>query len=187
MAKRLFDILFSIIALIVLSWLILLGWILAAMDTKSNGFFFQKRVGRHGKLFTIIKLRTIRKSNSGASSISKTGAFLRNSKMDELPQFINVLIGDMSVVGPRPDIEGYYDCLVGEERKILELRPGLTNEASLKYYNEEALLASMENPLHYNDNVLFPDKVRLNLDYYYNRTFLGDMKIIFKTAFHKLF
>jgi len=182
MAKRLFDIVFSLIALLALSWLILLGWLLAAFDTRKNGFFFQKRVGRNGKLFTIIKLRTMKEGE-----VSKTGAFLRNSKIDELPQFINVLVGDMSVVGPRPDIEGYYDCLKGEERKILELRPGLTSEASLKYYNEEALLASMKNPLYYNDTVLFPDKVRLNLNYYYNRTFFGDVKVIFKTVFHKLF
>lgn len=187
MPKRLFDMVFSLTALLLLSWLILLGWFLAIVATRSNGFFFQKRVGRHGKLFTIIKLRTIKKNNLGETSISKTGAFLRNSKIDELPQFINVLLGDMSVVGPRPDIEGYYDCLTGEARKILELRPGLTSEASLKYYNEEALLSSVENPLHYNDTVLFPDKVRMNLDYYYKKTFLGDLIIIFKTIFYKLF
>lgn len=187
MAKRLFDIVFSLTALLLLGWLILLSWFLAILDTKTNGLFLQKRVGQSGKLFTIFKLRTIRQDNKGVASISKVGAFLRNSKIDELPQFVNVLLGDMSVVGPRPDIEGYYDCLQGEARKILELKPGLTSEASLKYFNEEQLLALEENPLDYNDRVLFPDKVNLNLQYYYNRTFFGDLKIIVKTLFHKMF
>ncbi|HSD14819.1 MAG TPA: sugar transferase [Flavobacterium sp.] len=186
MLKRLFDIVFSITALILVGWLIVLSWILTSVDTGKNGFFLQKRVGQHGELFTIIKLRTIRKDKDGRSSISKLGAFLRNSKIDELPQFINVLLGHMSVVGPRPDLQGYYDCLEGEERKVLELRPGLTSEASLKYYNEEELLAFQDNPLEYNDKVIFPDKVSLNLQYYYERTFLGDMKIITKTLFYKL-
>ncbi len=187
MLKRLFDIVFSFTALILFSWIILISWVFAAFDTKSNGLFFQKRVGQFGKLFTIVKLRTIRKDKENVASISGVGAFLRNSKLDELPQFINVLLGDMSVVGPRPDIEGYYDCLEGEERKILELKPGLTSEASLKYFNEEQILALQENALEYNDRVLFPDKVRLNLQYYYNQTFFGDVKIIIKTLFHKMF
>lgn len=187
MAKRLFDIVFSLLALVFLGWIILLSWLFAAFDTKTSGLFLQKRVGQSGKLFTIFKLRTIRESKEGTTSISKIGAFLRNSKLDELPQFVNVLLGDMSIVGPRPDIQGYYDCLEGEERKILELKPGLTSEASLKYFNEEQLLAVQDNPLEYNDLVLFPDKVRLNLQYYYERTFFGDLKIIIKTLFHKLF
>jgi len=187
MLKRLFDIVFSFTALILFSWIILISWVFAAFDTKSNGLFFQKRVGQFGKLFTIVKLRTIRKDKEGVATISSVGAFLRNSKLDELPQFINVLLGDMSVVGPRPDVEGYYDCLEGEERKILELKPGLTSEASLKYFNEEQILALQENALEYNDRVLFPDKVRLNLQYYYNQTFFGDVKIIIKTLFHKMF
>lgn len=187
MGKRLFDIVFSFTTLLFFSWIILLSWLLAAFDTKSNGFFLQKRVGQYGKLFTIFKLRTIRKDTENVASISKTGAFLRNSKIDELPQLINVLIGDMSIVGPRPDIEGYYDCLEGENKKILELKPGLTSEASLKYFNEEQLLALQKNPLEYNDLVIFPDKVRLNLQYYYTHSFFGDIKIIVKTLFHKLF
>lgn len=186
MAKRFFDIVFSITALVLLGWIIVLSWILAALDTKTNGFFLQKRVGQFGKPFTIIKLRTIRRDKAGSTSISKIGAFLRNSKIDELPQFINVLMGDMSIVGPRPDLPGYYDCLEGEDRKVLELRPGLISEASLKYYNEEQLLAVQDNPLKYNDEVIFPDKVSLNLQYYYERSFLGDIRIIFKTLFYKL-
>jgi len=116
-------------------------------------------------------------------SISVFGKFLRKSKIDELPQLFNVLVGDMSFVGPRPDIPGYYDILTGEARKILELKPGLTSEASLKYYDEDSLLAQQEDPLLYNDTILFPDKVYMNLHYYYNRSFLGDLKIILKTIF----
>lgn len=187
MLKRLFDIFFSAIALLLFGWIILLSWMVAAMDTKDNGFFLQKRVGQHGKLFTIIKLRTMREDKEGNTTISPIGAFFRNFKFDELPQFFNVLIGDMSIVGPRPDIPGYYDCLQGEERKILELKPGLTSEASLKYFNEEQILAEKENPLDYNDRIIFPDKVKLNLKYHNTRTFLGDLKIIGKTVFHKMF
>ncbi|MCG2611276.1 sugar transferase [Flavobacterium sp. SM15] len=180
MVKRLFDIAFSFVALVLMSWLIFLGWIAATLDTHQNGFFLQKRVGQYGKLFTIIKLRTIKNEQ-----ISSIGRFLRDTKIDELPQFINVLFGSMSVVGPRPDIQGYYDCLQGEERKILELKPGLTSEASLKYFNEEQLLSEQENSLEYNDRIIFPDKVRLNLDYYYNKSLFLDLKIIFKTLFGK--
>lgn len=185
MAKRLFDIFFSIFALLLVGWIILLSWFLATLDTKQNGFFFQKRVGQYGKHFTIVKLRTMKVGSDNLPHISRLGAFFRAAKIDEFPQFFNVLFGTMSVVGPRPDVEGYYDCLKGEERKILELKPGLTNEASLKYYNEEKILAAMERPLEYNDTVIFPDKVRLNLEYYYKRTFWGDLRIIFKTVFYK--
>ena len=117
------------------------------------------------------------------AKISSLGWFLRKSKIDELPQLWNVLKGDMSFVGPRPDVAGYYDLLQGEARKILELKPGITSEASIKYANEETLLEQQENPLEYNDIVIFPDKVRLNLNYYYNRSFFGDMVIIVKTVF----
>ncbi|MGX7668088.1 sugar transferase [Flavobacterium pedocola] len=184
MAKRLFDIFFSLTALLLLGWLILLGWVVATIDTRANGFFLQQRVGQYGKLFTIIKLRTMCFEN-GTGSISKAGAFLRNSKIDELPQFLNVLIGDMSVVGPRPDIQGYYDVLQGEDRKVLELKPGLTSEASLKYFNEENILNSKHDPLQYNDTVIFPDKVKMNLEYYYNRSFFTDLKIVLKTVLRK--
>ena len=108
---------------------------------------------------------------------------MRQTKIDELPQLWNVLKADMSFVGPRPDIAVYYDVLEGESRKVLNLKPGITSEASIKYQNEEALLAQQENPLDYNDTVIFPDKARMNLDYYYNRSFFGDIGIIVKTLF----
>jgi lipopolysaccharide/colanic/teichoic acid biosynthesis glycosyltransferase len=119
--------------------------------------------------------------HSKTAKVSKIGAFLRKYKLDELPQLINIVLGDMSFVGPRPDIAGYYDKLAGENRKVLDLKPGLTSEAALKYANEEDLLATVENPQQYNDEVIFPDKVKLNLAYYYSRSFWGDIKIIWKT------
>ncbi|MGM1055634.1 MAG: sugar transferase [Bacteroidota bacterium] len=180
MPKRLFDIIFAIVGLLFLGWLTIICWILATIDTKSNGLFIQRRIGQFGKPFSIYKLKTL---HPKTLAISPLGKFLRKTKIDELPQLFNVLIGEMSVVGPRPDVPGYYDKLKGEEKKILELKPGLTSLATLKYANEETLLAQQEHPLHYNDTVLFPDKVTLNLQYYHTHTFFGDLKIIVKTMF----
>lgn len=179
LVKRVFDLVFSIIALSVAIPVILLAAIGAAIDTQSNGFFVQQRVGQHGRLFRILKLRTMSRQDQ---SISNYGRFLRRSKIDELPQLFNVLIGEMSIVGPRPDVPGYYDQLQGEARKILKLKPGLTSEASLKYYNEEEILAMQPDPLHYNDTIIFPDKVRLNLAYYHQHTLKTDLSIIWKTV-----
>ena len=181
MAKRIFDILFAITALLLLGWLIILCWLLASIDTRSNGLFIQKRIGQFGKPFNIYKLKSMKAIN-GVKTITRFGNFIRKTKIDELPQLFNVLIGNMSVIGPRPDVPGYYDKLQGEHRKILELKPGLTSLATLKYANEEALLAQQQNPLHYNNTILFPDKVTLNLEYYHNHSFFGDLKIIWKTA-----
>lgn len=179
MYKRIFDILFSLFCLSVFSVVIFLFWIIASIDTKSNGLFIQERIGQYGKSFRIFKLKTIKDNDS--KEISKGGNFLRKSKIDELPQLWNVIIGNMSIVGPRPDIKGYYDKLEGDGRKILELKPGLTSLASIKYANEDEILKLQSNPLKYNDEVLFPDKVKMNLDYYYNRSFFVDLKIIVKT------
>jgi len=175
--KRWFDIVLSSIGLLFFGWLILLFILIAYFDT-GNGTFPQKRIGQYGKPFNIFKIRTI---NDKTGRISKFGMFLRKSKIDELPQLVNILFGQMSFVGPRPDIPGYYDKLEGEEKKILELKPGLTSEASLKYYNEESILKNKEEPLHYNDTVIFPDKVKMNLEYYYKQSFSEDLRIIFKT------
>lgn len=180
MLKRIFDLFFSFVGLLLSGWLIVFFWIIASLDTKSNGLFIQERIGQWGHIFKIYKLKTIcPKTNH----ISRFGLFLRQSKIDELPQLWNVLKGEMSLVGPRPDISGYYDILEGESRKVLNLKPGITSEASIKYQNEETLLEQQENPLEYNDTIIFPDKVRMNLDYYYNRSFFGDIGIIFKTLF----
>jgi lipopolysaccharide/colanic/teichoic acid biosynthesis glycosyltransferase len=181
MHKRLFDFSFAFIGLCFGSWLIFLFWIGSSIDTKSNGFFTQKRIGQFGKPFYIIKLKSMNSSGNRVRIISCFGRFIRDTKIDEWPQLINVLMGEMSLVGPRPDIPGYYDLLKGENRKILELKPGMTSEASIKYKNEEVLLSKQKKPLEYNDNIIFPDKVKMNLGYYYNRSFVGDLKIIIKT------
>jgi len=117
----------------------------------------------------------------GDKRITPFGAILRKYKLDELPELINVLLGDMSFVGPRPDVPGYADLLTGENRNILKLRPGITGPASIKYSNEEEILSNKENPIEYNNNVIYPDKVRLNLEYYYNNSIWLDIKIIFAT------
>ena len=119
----------------------------------------------------------------GEGRITPFGAWLRRYKLDELPELWNVLKGDMSFVGPRPDMPEYAGRLKGEECLILQLRPGITGPATLKYSHEEELLASVPNPKKYNDEVLWPDKVRINLDYYYNRNFFGDIKMILMTIF----
>lgn len=124
---------------------------------------------------------TITRSND--ERITKFGLFLRESKLDELPSLVNVLIGNMSLVGPRPDVPGYADKLKGDNQRILELLPGITGPASLKYANEEKFLSKVKDPEKYNDEVIYKDKVKINLDYYYNRSFFIDLKIIFKSVF----
>jgi lipopolysaccharide/colanic/teichoic acid biosynthesis glycosyltransferase len=182
MIKRFFDIIFSFFFLFFFFWVVCSAWLLAVIDTHTNGIFIQERIGQFGNPFKIYKLRTIQiLTSSGNRRISKIGKFLRGYKLDELPQFFNVLKGEMSLVGPRPDLPGYYDLLEGENRKILELKPGLTSLASLKYSEEESLLSKQISPINYNDSIVFPDKVRLNLDYYYHRSFWGDVGVILKT------
>lgn len=150
--------------------------------------FNQKRVGRNGKLFTMYKFRSMAVGHSGSSvsvagesRITPLGAKLRHYKLDELPELWNVLIGDMSFVGPRPDVPGYADQLKGKDREVLKLRPGITGPASLKYRDEEDLLATQADPQKYNDEVIFPDKVRLNLYYLRHYSFIKDVKMIFCT------
>ncbi|SEG17249.1 sugar transferase [Flavobacterium urumqiense] len=188
MIKRFFDIIFSLFSLLFFFWLVLITWLLAAIDTHTVGIFIQERIGQFGTPFKIYKLRTIQVLPAlGNPRISKIGKFLRNYKLDELPQLFNVLRGEMSIVGPRPDLPGYYDLLDGENRKILELKPGLTSIASLKYSKEEYVLEKQLTPVIYNDCIVFPDKVQLNLDYYYQRSFWGDIGIILKTIWFVFF
>ena len=124
-------------------------------------------------------------SVAGENRITPFGAKLRKYKLDELPELWNVLIGDMSFVGPRPDVPGYADKLVGEDRKILLLKPGITSPASIKYRNEEELLAQQIDPIKYNDEVIFPDKVKINLNYLENWSFITDIKLIIYTILGK--
>ena len=179
MIKRFFDIIFSLVAIILWSPILLVCWLLASMDTASNGLFLQMRIGQFGQPFTIYKLRTM---HASTQEISAIGAFLRRFKLDELPQLVNVLQGSMSIVGPRPDVAGYYDLLEGKDRLILNLKPGLTSTAAIKYTNEESLLSKQGDPLKFNDTIIFPDKVKMNLEYYYTRSFVGDLRIIWETV-----
>lgn len=151
---------------------------ITAIDTQSNGFFKQERIGQYGKPFLIYKLRTL---HLQTCKISVWGKLLRTSKLDEMPQFLNILKGEMTLVGPRPDVSGYADLLQGEDRIILTLKPGITGLASLKYRNEEQLLALQPNPQYYNDEVIWPDKVRINKWYAQNRTLVMDLQILFYT------
>lgn len=190
MAKRSFDIVASFFGLVLLIPVLLLIALLIKLLMPGPVIFCQERTGRYGKPFVICKFRTMAADNRGSTisvkgegRITPVGAKLRKYKFDELPELWNVLRGDMSFVGPRPDMPEYANRLVGEERQILELRPGITGPATLKYANEEELLASFFDPQKYNDEVLWPDKVRINLEYYNSHTFLGDLRIILKTVF----
>ena len=176
--KRIFDLLLSCGGLLVLSPLLVVMAAGAAVDTGSTGFFVQYRVGQHGVLFRIFKLRSMCPKNH---SISRFGHFLRRSKIDELPQLLNVLLGDMSFVGPRPDITGYADVLPKRDQLLLTIKPGLTGLASLKYRQEEALLSTQVDALHYNDTIIWPDKVRLNNWYAAHRSFSMDLLILWYT------
>jgi len=189
--KRIFDIIASSFGLFFLSPVFILLSIVIKLASKGTVFFIQERVGKDGVVFKMIKFRSmkmIKKSKStisvkGDMRVTKVGSFLRRYKLDELPELWNVLVGDMSLVGPRPDVPGYADFLRGEDRNILKLKPGITGPASLKYMNEEEILARQENPKEYNDKIIYPDKVRINLDYYYQSNLWIDIKIIFATIF----
>jgi lipopolysaccharide/colanic/teichoic acid biosynthesis glycosyltransferase len=188
--KRLFDFIVSLFGLIFSGWLILIAWIVASVETESNGFFIQKRVGKDGKLFNVIKIKTMKKvdgvnttiTSSNDVRITKSGKFFRDTKIDELPQLWNVLIGDMSFVGPRPDVPGYADKLECDDLIVLTIRPGITGPASLKYKNEEEILSIQDNPKEYNDTVIWPDKVKINKEYIKNWSLKKDIEYIFKTV-----
>ncbi|WP_228417221.1 sugar transferase [Chryseobacterium piscicola] len=168
------------VAVIIFLPIFIVLFVLASVDTGFPGVFTQDRVGRFGTTFTIYKFKTY---HSKTLNKSQFGRWLRKTKLDELPQIFNILKGDMSIIGARPDIKGYYDVLEGEQRLILNLKPGLISEAGIKYRNEDEILANQDHPLQYNDEVLFPDKVKMNLDYYKNLSLKNDLKIIWKTLF----
>lgn len=190
--KRVFDFTAALFGMLLLWPLLFVIAILMKIYMPGPIFFTQKRVGQHGKLFTMIKLRTM-KVNHGGNSISvkgesritPLGATMRKYKLDELPGLWNVFRGDMSFVGPRPDVPGYADKLEGDDRKVLLLKPGITGPASMKYSNEEEILALQDDPVKYNDEVIYPDKVRINLAYLKHQSFCLDLKIIIYTVLRK--
>lgn len=191
--KSLFDRGASFFGLILLFPVLLVVALLIRIKMPGGPVIFkQERVGRYGRLFIMYKFRSMTVAHSGSSvsvkgesRITPLGAKLRKYKLDELPELWNVLIGDMSFVGPRPDVPGYADNLKGDDRRLLLLKPGITGPASLKYRNEEELLAEQEDPQKYNDEVLFPDKVRINIEYLDNWSFWHDIKIIIYTVLGK--
>lgn len=190
--KRTFDILASIFGLIVFSPVYLVIAVLIKLNMPGPVFFRQLRVGKDAKLFRMVKFRTMNVGHGGntisvrgESRITPLGAVLRKYKLDELPEFWNVLIGDMSFVGPRPDVPGYADKLQGDDRLLLSVRPGLTGLATIKYPDEEKLLAAQEDPVKFNDEVLWPEKVRINNNYVKHMSFMLDIRIIIYTLLGK--
>lgn len=188
--KFIFDRLMALVGLLVLWPVLFVVAVLIRVKMPGGPVIFkQKRVGRNGKLFTMYKFRSMTVGHGGSSvsvagesRITPLGAKLRHYKLDELPELWNVLTGDMSFVGPRPDVPGYADQLRGDEREVLKLRPGITGPASLKYRDEEDLLALQPDPQKYNDEVIFPDKVRINLYYLHHYSFVKDIEMIFCTV-----
>jgi len=187
--KRIFDITLSLLCLLFLWWIIFFAWIVVSIQSRSNGMFVQKRVGKSAKIFNIYKIKTMINDPQNISTITtirdtritKVGSFLRRYKIDELPQLVNILKGDMSFVGPRPDVPGYADMLRGDDAIVLSIRPGITGPATLKYHNEEEILSKQKNPKLYNDSVIWPDKVEINKEYIYNWSLKGDVIYLIKT------
>tara|TARA_B100000427_G_scaffold147118_1_gene122296 strand:- start:5381 stop:6001 length:621 start_codon:yes stop_codon:yes gene_type:complete len=189
--KRMMDLFASFFGLIILSPVIFFAWLIASFEVRGNGFFSQSRIGKNGKPFRLIKIKTMQTIDNFKSTVTTkddpritfSGKLFRKAKIDELPQLWNVFCGDMSLVGPRPDVKGFADQLKGDERLILTVRPGITGPASIEFKDEEEILASKSNPEKYNKEVIYPKKVQLNLDYIRNWTLLGDLKYILKTLF----
>ena len=188
--KWIFDHVMALLGLLILWPVLLIVAVLIRVKMPGGPVIFkQQRVGKNGKLFTMYKFRSMTVGHGGSSvsvagerRITPLGAKLRHYKLDELPELWNVLIGDMSFVGPRPDVPGYADQLKGKDREVLKLRPGITGPASLKYRYEEDMLAKQSDPQRYNDEVIFPDKVRINLYYLHHYSFVKDIEMIFCTV-----
>jgi len=190
MIKRIFDILFSAFSLLVF---LPFGVILAlaiVLESKGGVFYKQERIGKHGAPFQLFKFRSMRPDSDkkglltvgmNDSRIAKTGLFIRKYKLDEIPQFINVLKGEMSIVGPRPEVKKYTDLYTNEQRKILTVKPGITDYASLEYFKENEILAQAAHPEEAYIQEVMPDKIRLNQKYLNNPTLGHDIKIIWKT------
>lgn len=188
--KRLFDIVASGCGLIVLSPLFVILAIWIKMDSKGPVFYRQVRVGRHNKDFRIFKFRSMRVGADKQGLITvggrdprvtRSGYFIRKYKLDEFPQLINVFIGDMSLVGPRPEVRKYVDMYTEEQMRVLDVRPGITDLASIRYRNENELLEKADNPDQYYIDVIMQDKLAINLEYVANHSFWYDIKLIFKT------
>ena len=188
--KRLFDVVASGLGLLVLSPLFIIVAIWIKLDSKGPVFYRQVRVGLHNKDFRIFKFRSMRVGADKGSlvtiggrdpRVTRSGYFIRKFKIDELPQLINVFIGDMSLVGPRPEVRHYVDYWTPAQMRVLDVRPGITDPASIKFRNENELMEKAENPEEYYINVIMQEKIKLYLEYVDNESFLYDIKLIFKT------
>lgn len=190
--KRLFDIIASGLGLIILCPLFLIVAIWIKLDSPGPVFYRQVRVGRNNKDFRIFKFRSMKVgSDKGSlvtiggrdSRVTRSGYFIRKYKLDELPQLINVFIGDMSLVGPRPEVRHYVNYWTSEQMRVLDVRPGITDPASIKFRNENELMEKAEDPEKYYLEVIMQEKIKLYLDYVQNRSFLKDILLIFKTFY----
>ena len=187
---RLFDIIFSALGLIILSPLLLIIWLLIVMESRGGGFYTQERIGKDGVPFRLYKFRSMRPdSDKGSlitigghdSRITKTGFFIRKYKLDELPQLWNVLKGDMSLVGPRPEVRKYVDLYTPEQRVVLRVRPGITDYSSIEYADENEILGKADDPERTYIEQIMPEKIRYNLKYINHPTVGEYFKIIFLT------
>lgn len=188
--KRVFDFIVSLIGIIILSPIFIIVSIAIKVDSKGSILFLQKRVGQYGKEFNIYKFRTMvtdaeklgKQITVGKDNrITRVGSFLRKFKIDELPQLFNVLKGDMSLVGPRPEVPKYVSLYNEEQRKVLDVRPGITDIASLRYKDENDILGKVDNPEEYYINVIMKDKLKLNLEYIEKNNIFFDVYLIIKT------
>lgn len=187
--KRIFDVVLVLLGLPFILIPIIVIFVIATIDTGKWGVFTQYRIGQYGNSFRIYKIRTLVDGEHQLGELdnnaSTIGRFLRRTKLNELPQLYNILIGDMSFVGPRPDLPGFADELKGEDRIILEIKPGITGPATLKYRNEEYILKCQKDPNHYNKTIIWEDKVKINKKYVQNYSFYLDLLFILKSIIHK--
>lgn len=192
--KRLFDIVCSFFGLVFFSWLFVFVALWVGLSSKGGVFYRQRRVGRCNRDFTIYKFRSMRVNSDRQGlltiggrdgRITKAGVFIRKYKLDELPQLFNVLRGDMSFVGPRPEVRKYVELYTEEQKKVLTVRPGITSLSSIKYRNENEILSRSDNPEQYYIDVIMQDKLAIELDYLEQRSLLTDIKVIFQTIFSK--
>lgn len=187
---RFFDIIFSIIGLVILSPLFIVLYLLVRIESKGGGFYSQERIGKNGKPFKLFKFRSMRIGSDKKglitigekdNRITKTGFILRKYKLDELPQLWNVFIGDMSLVGPRPEVKKYTDLYTEEQKQVLQVRPGITDWASIKYVDENKILGESKDPDDAYVNLIMPNKIKLNMVYIQHQTLGEYFKIIFTT------
>ena len=190
MLKRSFDIFFSFFGLIILSPLFLLIFVMVKTDSRGPVIYKQTRVGKNGKDFSVLKFRSMKQDSESKGlltvggkdpRITKTGYFIRKYKLDELPQLINVLKGDMSFVGPRPEVRKYVLLYDEVQKKVLDVKPGITDVASIKYRNENELLEGSEDPETFYIKEIMPVKLKMNLEYINDRSFFKDIKVILNT------